>query len=95
MHPGGDTEPLHFFTSDTGFGTKCLGGPCTLSRTPWACRPTPWEPPPPPPPPARGGGELITELHSENRTRGISFSCFRAPQARDFFWDFGSQISDS
>ncbi len=20
MHPGGDTEPLHFFTSDTGFG---------------------------------------------------------------------------
>ena len=20
MHPGGDTEPWHFFTSDTGFG---------------------------------------------------------------------------
>ena len=54
MHPRGVTKPLHFFTSNPCFGTKCLGGACTLSRTPWAARPNSWAPPRPLP---SAGGE--------------------------------------
>ena len=53
MHPEGVTKPLHFFTSTPPFCTKWLGGACTLSRTPWAARPTPGHRPPSPLP---GGG---------------------------------------